>query len=79
MEQLNRTPEDRVKFVAAELHRAETTGTLLMSCPYCYALNRPGDPLCCRLFAIAALSVMSTKETEELVDEAKRITEQVLG
>lgn len=84
MEQNERTPEEKVKFVEQELLAVLQGKQTMMACPYCYKLNiKPEgeveEPLCCRLFAMAAIAAMAGQEMQEATDRVARLMDAVHG
>lgn len=71
------TPEERVQFVEQQITAVERGHSAEMDCPYCGLINKRGEPLCCELFAMAAMAVLHRKDTEERIREAERIGEKV--
>jgi hypothetical protein len=73
------TPDQKIEKVAENIALCEVGGSMFIPCPYCNALNKEGEPLCCRLFAIAAMAVISRQEIREQMDRTEQVLEKVLA
>jgi hypothetical protein len=70
------TPDERIEIVAANIAACERGESLFIPCPYCNALNKAGEPLCCNLLAYAAMAVCSRQEVNDTLEIAERIAEK---
>ena len=70
------TSEQKLEKVAGQIRACELGAASAMLCPYCGAVNQQGRPLCCRLFAAAALAVFEARDTQALVNLASEIAER---
>lgn len=74
----NLTPEQKIEYVANQIRACEIGAIQELDCPYCHASNRRGEPLCCNLFAAAALAILQREDLRERSELAERIGEKAL-
>lgn len=70
------TSEQKLERVREQIRACELGAASSLLCPYCGAVNQQGRPLCCRLFAAAALAVFEVRDLNARVDLAGEIAER---
>ena len=72
------TPDQKIDNIAQQMRACELGALQELACPYCGEINKQGQPLCCNLFAAAALAIMQRQDTREQIEMADRIAEKAL-
>lgn len=72
------TPEEKIENIAQQMRACELGALQELACPYCGEINKQGEPLCCNLFAAAALAIMQRQDTRAQIEMADRIAEKAL-
>jgi len=72
------TPEQKIESVAKQIRQAELGIIPNLTCPYCEAVTKPGETLCCLKMAKAVAAVLQRVELSERLELAERIAEKAL-
>lgn len=70
------TPEEKIARIEQRMRACQMGLADTIECPYCGAINREGDPLCCSLFAAATLAILARKDLDERSELAARIADK---
>lgn len=71
------TGEEQLQAVRLQIEAAERGELHELACPYCGVINQQGKPLCCTLFAQAAVAVMHAQDVEAQLKLAQLIHSRV--
>ena len=63
--------DSNIASIEAQIAAVEEGRTNVITCPYCGAQNIE-PPLCCRLFAAAALAIMERQALQETIKAVER-------
>jgi hypothetical protein len=72
------TPDQKIENIAQQIRACGLGALQELGCPYCGASNKQGQPLCCNLFAAAALAILQREDLREKSELAERIGEKAL-
>jgi hypothetical protein len=72
------TPDEKIENIAQQMRACEIGALQELACPYCGSINTQGQPLCCNLFAAAALAIMQREDARAQLEMADRIAEKAL-
>jgi hypothetical protein len=71
------TSEQKIEYIAKQIHAAEQGRQNAINCPYCDEQNIEGNPLCCVLMGRAVAAILINKDDKERAEHAERILEKV--
>lgn len=71
------TPEQRIADVERQMSLCERNEADAIECPYCGILTPRGGPICCDLFAKAAMAILRAWAKRDALRQFEEIAERI--